>query len=945
MLGGALAVANVNAQTIQVANSASLQTALNTVPEGGVIEIAGGTYIAPPGGFTIYPGVNGATRGFTVRAKTAGTVTLSGNNSTPILVFTTPKLVTFEGITFANGFSNTEYSGGAVSLGSVQANFLSCIFQNNTANHSVTGGGAVWIDSSTVLFQSCSWTNNKAQTYAGAFSSYHSRVFVRDNTFVGNRTNYPGHQAFSAAGAIHGNSSTLFINNSRFENNQAGYVGGAIYVIGPYGDPVMDLTVKDCLFTGNIAVRDPGGTMTAETTGGAVMMEDNTQGHFYNCRFTNNSAQQGGALSSYRTTTEVRNCVFQNNQATGSSGAQGYGGMIMVLSDDNPDASTSGGSINRPSAVFTMTDSLIQGPGGGVTSGRQGGGMFVAGDSHSAYGMGVKQNGSLEQNRAVITLKRVVFSNLATFDSGNGTGGALTGDFVNLTVDSSIVENCRASQFGGAFELIRGTTASITNTTFSHNSAGVLGGAFTMFGGNLNLKDCNLTDNQLTASGAGSAIMVGADTGGGPYPPYDMTGAVENCTISNNLGGPATIYDGFRSSPPVNRLQYKTNKIYPSDDSAFIIDTVGNRNVNQINALTLSFTDNTSVLKGVSNTALTSPVAIGAILLVPQTTLASGAPGETLPLPAYIAYASSGGTATVDTVLQRNASDVLPTFGNSAHSLVVANTTYLTTPLPSSALNISTRLPVGTGQQVLIAGFIISGPSPKKVMLRAIGPSLPLAGTLQDPYLELHDSAGTIVATNDNWRTTNISGLLTSSQVVDIFASTIPPANNLESAIIATLDPGLYTAVVRGANNGTGIAVVDGYDLDADPVSKLANISTRGFVQTNDNVMIEGFILGGGSGNTSVVARGIGPSLAALGIANPLNDPVLELHNGNGTLVDSNDNWKSNQRAIEATGLQPSSDAEAALVVANAPPGAYTAVLQDKNGGSGVGVVEIYVIQ
>jgi hypothetical protein len=109
--------------------------------------------------------------------------------------------------------------------------------------------------------------------------------------------------------------------------------------------------------------------------------------------------------------------------------------------------------------------------------------------------------------------------------------------------------------------------------------------------------------------------------------------------------------------------------------------------------------------------------------------------------------------------------------------------------------------------------------------------------------------------------------------------------------------------------------------------------------------MIEGFILGGGSGNTSVVARGIGPSLAALGIANPLNDPVLELHNGNGTLVDSNDNWKSNQRAIEATGLQPSSDAEAALVVANAPPGAYTAVLQDKNGGSGVGVVEIYVIQ
>lgn len=931
-------------QTVQVADPAALQAALNTVPDGGVIEIAAGTYTAPAEGFTIYPDRNGETRGFTVRAKAGESVTLSGGNSHEILTLTTPKLVTFERIIFANGVSTTRYHGGAISLSGVQANFAACIFQDNKANDPVTGGGAVWIDSSTVLFQNCNWTNNIAATYAGAFSAYRSRVYVRNNNFVGNRTNFPGHQPFSAGGAIHGNSSTMFINNSRFENNQAGYVGGAIYVIGPYGDPLMDLVVKDCLFTGNKAVRDPGGNLSDETTGGAVMMENNTRARFFSSRFTDNSAQQGGALSSYRTTTEVHNCVFKNNQALDTGGAAGLGGTIMILSDDNADASTDRGTTNRPAAVFTMADSLVQGPGGGVKSGRQGGGIFVAGDSHSAYGIGVKQDLSIE-NRTMITLKRVAFAGLYTVDSGNGTGGALTGDFVNLTVDSCIIENCGASHYGGGFELIRGTTASITNTTFSHTSAGVLGGALTMFGGNLNLNDSNFTDNQLTSPGAGSAIMVGADTGGGSFPPYDMTGAVENCTISNNFGGPATIYDGYRSSSPVNRLQYKTNKIYPSDSSAFYIDSFGTLDVKNTNALTLRFPDGSSVLKGVSNTPLTSPAGIGAILMVPQTTFSSGASGETMPLSAYLAYASSGGAATVDTVLKRNASDVLETVDDKAHSLVVGNNTYLTTPLPGVALNISTRLPVGTGQQVLIAGFIITEPSPKRVMLRAIGPSLPLAGTLQDPFLELHDGTGATVATNDNWRTTNFSGLLTSSQVVDILASTIPPSNNAESAIIATLNPGSYTAVIRGANNGTGIAVVEGYDLDAEPVSTLANVSTRGFVQTENNVMIEGFILGGGSGQTRVVARGIGPSLGAFGVANPLLDPVLEVHDGNGAKIASNDDWKSNQRVIAATGLQPSNDAEAAIAITNPAPGAYTAVLQGKNGGVGVGVVEVYVIQ
>jgi hypothetical protein len=938
-----LAAANGVAQVISVTNSSSLQTALDTVPEGGVVELAAGTYSAPAGGWTIFPDLNGATRGFTVRAAAGASVTLTGNGNNRILTFSTSKLVTFERLTFNNGLSTEEYHGGAVSVAGAQASFVQCAFNNNVANAPSTGGGALWIDTSIVSFQGCVWNNNSSKNYAGAFSAYLSRVYVRDSRFSGNRVNFPGHSDFNAAGAVHGNSSTLQINSSVFENNQAGYVGGAIYVIGPYGTPLMDLVVKDCLFNNNAAIRDPGGSFTAPATGGAVMLEDNTRARFYNCRFTSNSARQGGALSSYRSMTEVKNCVFRNNEATGTTGSDGFGGAIIVLSDDNADQSTSAGTINRPSATLSVTDSFFQGPGGGVTSARQGGGIFVAGDGHAAYGIGVTKDGRVEQNRTDVTLKRVAFANLATADSGNGTGGALTGDFVNLTADGCIVANCSASQFGGGFELIRGTTATITNTTFSHNSAGVLGGALTMFGGNLNLRDSNLTDNQLTNPGGGSALMFAADTGGSPYPAWDMTGAVENCVISNNFGGPATIYDGYRSAAPFNRLQYTTNKIYPSDTSAFFVDTIGTRSVQDINAMVLNFPDGTSVAKGVSNTSLTGPAAIGAILMVPQAAFPSGAPGESLPLPAYLAYASSVGTATVDGTLMRNTTDVLQTTENKAHTLLVANTTYATTPPAGSALNISTRLPVGTGQQVLIAGFIIQGPSPKTVMLRGIGPSLPLAPVLQNPFLELHDAAGQIVATNDNWRSTNIGGLLASSQLVDLLVSGISPSNPVESALIVTVNPGAYTAVIRGTDNGTGIAVVEGYDLDPDPQSKLANISTRGFVQTGNDVMIGGFFMGGGTGQTTVVVRGIGPSLGAFGIVNPLADPMLELHDGNGALIVSNDNWKSNQSAIEATGLQPSQDAEAAITLSNLAAGGYTAILQGKNGGVGVGVLEVYV--
>jgi hypothetical protein len=245
--------------------------------------------------------------------------------------------------------------------------------------------------------------------------------------------------------------------------------------------------------------------------------------------------------------------------------------------------------------------------------------------------------------------------------------------------------------------------------------------------------------------------------------------------------------------------------------------------------------------------------------------------------------------------------------------------------------NISTRSFVGTGEQVLIGGFIIAGTQSKEVILRAIGPSLPLGGALSDPYLELHDSSGAIIASNDNWRT---------SQETEILNTGVAPTLDAESAIVKTLEPGAYTVIVKGAHGETGVGLVEAYDLDQSVDSRLANISTRSLVQTGDNVLIGGFIILGQS-PANTILRAIGPSLP---VAGPLVDPILELHDSNGTTIMSNDDWQTDQEAeIIATGIAPTDPAEAAIV-ATLPPAPYTAIVRGKDDSTGLALVEVYQI-
>jgi hypothetical protein len=271
--------------------------------------------------------------------------------------------------------------------------------------------------------------------------------------------------------------------------------------------------------------------------------------------------------------------------------------------------------------------------------------------------------------------------------------------------------------------------------------------------------------------------------------------------------------------------------------------------------------------------------------------------------------------------------------GNPASGL---QSTAGTSPSPAQLLNIATRMRVQSGDKALIGGFIITGNTPKKVIIRGIGPSLSafFSDALADPTLELFQGS-TSLQTNNNWKT---------DQEAEIEGSGVAPANDAESAIVRTLPPGAYTAILKGNGGAEGIGVVEVYDLDQAGDSKLANISTRGFVETDSAVMVGGLIVGPSfaAGSVKVVVRALGPSLANLGIDGTLSDPTLELVNASGTILRSNDDWKASQQTeIEAAGVAPSSSAESALVQ-TVGPGNYTAIVRGKGNTTGVALVEVY---
>lgn len=381
---------------------------------------------------------------------------------------------------------------------------------------------------------------------------------------------------------------------------------------------------------------------------------------------------------------------------------------------------------------------------------------------------------------------------------------------------------------------------------------------------------------------------------------------------------------------------------------------------------TLTVTDGSFVTTGTLQLTFTSDTARPVIISADRANLATGQPfSYTIVAPtsdpadppkfSFLGTLPSGltfdpntgtisGTYTGNVVSSRrpNAPDftggilgTIQLFSTNFHGTSTFQLLFLSKP--SGAVNISTRAAVGSGTNVLIGGFIITGDAPEAVIIRAIGPSLGINGALQDPFLELHSAAGEMV-TNDNWRT---------NQEALIIDTTVPPQDNRESAIVAALDPGNYTAVVRGINATTGIAIVEIYDLGTAPINgkgkaKLAQISTRGVVNTSDEILIGGFIVGGLP--TKVIVRAIGPELNGI-VPGALQDPTLELRDGSGSLIASNDDWRTlqEQQIIDTT-VPPTDDRESAIV-ATLDPGNYTAIVRGKNNSTGVALVEAYALK
>jgi len=260
-------------------------------------------------------------------------------------------------------------------------------------------------------------------------------------------------------------------------------------------------------------------------------------------------------------------------------------------------------------------------------------------------------------------------------------------------------------------------------------------------------------------------------------------------------------------------------------------------------------------------------------------------------------------------------------------------------PPTAQLTNISTRASVQTGSSVTIAGFIVTGTDSKTVVLRGLGPTLMqfgITGFLADPTLQLFDGSGHPFWFNDNWKDT---------QQAQIQATGLAPPNDLESAILQILQPGNYTAILSGKNGTTGVGLVEVYDISPGVFAELTNVSTRGFVGSGQGVMIGGFITSGGNGATQVVVRGLGPTLTQFGVSGALADPEVTLVDGNGNVVQNNNDWKNTQQAaIQATGLAPPNDLEAAIL-ATVAAGHYTAILSGHGGGTGIGLVEIYKLR
>jgi predicted outer membrane repeat protein len=629
-----------------------------------------------------------------------------------------------------------------------------------------------------------------------------------------------------------------------------------------------------------------------------------------------------------------------------SDGLCGIADCTLIEALDASNANASANTITfAPGVSGTIFTSF--GPGRSITHP-----LTITGPGARALtidGKGSRRVFNIQAAAGSVAISGLTLANGKAGSSGafpNGWGGAIL-NAASLTLTDCTLSGNSSAVHGGAI-LNNGSnsgtaTLTLNNCTLTGNSSTAAGGAIFNLGSasghaTLNLTNCTLSGNSASQSG-GAIYNDGTNAGNAAL-------TLTNCTFSQNT---ATLVAGGIYNDAFNSGQAQGAATVALRNTIFRSGVNGANLVNEQGTITSQGANLSSDAAGGDTS--TSPGGflnqagdmrntdpkLGGLQ-------SNGGPTDTIALQADSPAINAGNDALAPSTDQRGK----PRIGVSD----IGAFEFTPAPTPGSLGNVSTRLQVGTGNNVLFAGFIIQGNASKTLLIRSAGPSLTqfgVPGALGDPQLELHDANNTI-GTNDNWQTTQIGGVITSDQTAAIQNSGAPPLNPAEPAIIATLPAGSYSAVVQGVGGTQGVATVEVYDLSQNNGAILANISTRGFIQTGDNVMIGGFIVVGNP--SKVLVRATGPSLIPFGISNALANPRLELHDGNGTLA-ANDDWQTTQiggiittdqsAAIQSSGLAPSNAAESAII-ATLAPGNYTAIAQGVNGGTGVGLIEVFAL-
>jgi predicted outer membrane repeat protein len=641
----------------------TLESAISQISDGGVIEMDNGTYPTPVGGWFFA----NLQKSFTIRAATGATVTLDGSNARPVfrLQNTNPALggqVSFESLIFANGRSTQNGVGGGVTIEANTALFTDCVFQNNESDADITGGGGVFVfGESVVQFIRCEFLDNRATNEGAGFKiGEGATVVVHESVFSNNRVNLSGHRPSSAGGGIHVGNADLIVTNSRFDGNEAGFVGGGLYAIGTWQDPVSvprsTIDVANCTFVDNKAEPFPGVNPPTFTEGGALHAEDQVVARIDNSRFIKNSAETGGGINIYRARVDVANSVFRGNRATAVGGGTGFGGALSAISNDTP----TDGTNNRPAAQLTVSDTLVQGSYLTVGSvGQIGGGIYSSGDQNRQYGLnGVSANPNLTANRSVVTIAGGVFTDCRVVQSviGTGAGGGAMFDLAAVDVDDTLFlasEALGSDSHGGGFRAIGQSLVTADDATFAGNEAQRFGGAIYVQGVEVYFNGCAVIENTNGDDEFGAAIFGAPDENTG----VSLTGSMANSVISNTSDRGLLIFDDDRQGSPTmpyNDMRYNGNTIFDRSQGALVYrDPLAgaSKTAVQLNSLVINRTGGTpSTDKSqVNNSNPSSAPVVVSIAAAPSVILPAGAVGDPAgATEAFVGFAWTGGSATLN---------------------------------------------------------------------------------------------------------------------------------------------------------------------------------------------------------------------------------------------------------------------------------------------------------